>query len=77
MMTRARFSKATCSWKSAWVPTTSIGWPLWMLSSAVCRALAVTVPDNQASGTSSGVSQLRKFAMCCSASSSVGAMKAA
>ena len=80
MIARARLRNCTCSWITAWVPTTSAASPLAMSASISVRCFFFWLPVNQATrlprGASKGSSQPTSLAKCCSARISVGAINA-
>ena len=76
-MTSARAAKSMPSWNSAWVPTTTRTFPPAIASSALRRVRAVCEPDTRATVSPSGANQSCRVRQCCSASSSVGAIRAA
>ena len=75
-MTSPRFAKATLDWNSACVPTATAASPPVMPAIARERSRIPSCPERETTRIPSGSSQARKFVKCCSASSSVGAMRA-
>ena len=80
MMASARFLNCTCSWMTAWVPTTRAASPLATSASMAVRSFFFCPPTSQATrrprAASRGSSQPIILAKCCSARISVGAISA-
>ena len=75
-MTSPRFLNSTSFWNKAWVPMMTAASPVRILASSSTRFFPVTRPDSQAVLMPSGASQLDMLMKCCSARSSVGAIRA-
>ena len=77
MTARRRSAKATASWNSAWVPTTTGKAPEASAASTLRREPARPRPVNRPTSSPAGSSRAPSVSKCCCARISVGAMTAA
>ena len=77
MIAKPSCLKRTVSCTSAWVPTASCALPSASRAHASRRSFAPVVPVSRTGSKRDGANSRAIFRKCCSASSSVGAMKAA